>query len=86
MEVTIFGPIIIDNLDEASANWIDREVKRRGTDKETVALHLIQKGIECEEQLFSLHTYEDMDSLTGTGTEGHATEFMCMPLVLWSGG
>jgi hypothetical protein len=63
-------------LDEATANWIEKEAERRGTNKETVALQLIQKGIECEGEYDSLRTYDDLDSLAGTWTEEQATEFM----------
>ena len=70
------GSIIIHNLDEATGNWIEKEAERRGTNKETFALQLIQKGIECEGEYSSLLTYEDLDSLAGTWTEEQATEFM----------
>ncbi len=76
MEVTVPGSITINNLDEATANWIEKEAERRGTDKEAVALHLIRKGIECEGEPFAPRTYEDLDSLAGTWTEEQATEFM----------
>ena len=68
--------ITIDNLDAATANWIDKEAKKRRTNKETVALHLIRKGIECEHGHVELQTYDDLDSLAGTWSEEQATEFM----------
>jgi hypothetical protein len=68
--------IVINNLDEATANWIDEEAKKRGTDKEAVALHLIRKGIECEHGHVALQTFDDLDSLAGTWSEEQATEFM----------
>jgi len=68
--------ITISSLDEATASWIDEEAKRRGTNKEAVALHLIRKGIECEHGHVALQTYDDLDSLAGTWSEVQATEFM----------
>jgi hypothetical protein len=68
--------IVINNLDEATATWIDEEAKKRGTDKEAVALHLIRKGIECEHGHVALQTFDDLDSLAGTWSEEQATEFM----------
>ena len=70
------GPLTINNLDEATANWIEKEAERCGTNRETVALHLVQKGIEREREECSLRPYEDLDSLAGTWTEEQATEFM----------
>jgi len=70
------GPLTINNLDEATANWIEKEAERCGTNRETVALHLIQKGIERESEECSFRPYEDLDSLAGTWTEEQANEFM----------
>jgi hypothetical protein len=76
MEVIMPESITISNLDEATANWIDREAKRCGTNMEAVALNLIRKGIECEREHVALQTYDDLDSLAETWTEEQATEFM----------
>jgi len=72
----VLGPITIDNLDEATASWIEREAERCGIDKETVALHLIRKGIECEGEHSPPRLHEDLDSLAGTWTEEQAAEFI----------
>jgi hypothetical protein len=68
--------IIINDLDEATANWINEEAKKRGINKEAIALHLIRKGIECEHGHVALQTYDDLDSLGGTWSEEQAEEFM----------
>jgi hypothetical protein len=68
--------ITISSLDEATASWIDKEAKRRGVNKEAIALHLIRKGIECEHGHVVLKTYDDLDSLAGTWSEEQAKEFM----------
>ena len=71
----MLNSITIGDLDEATADWIEKEAARRGTNEETVALHLIQKGIECESEHSGLRLYEDLDFLAGTWTEEQATEF-----------
>jgi hypothetical protein len=68
--------ITISNLDEATANWIDREARRSGTNMEAVALNLIRKGIECEREHVGVATYDDLDSLAGTWSEEQAIEFI----------
>ena len=68
--------ITISNLDETTANWIDKEARRRGTNKEAIALSLIRKGMECEREHLALQTYDDLDSLAGTWSEEQRTEFM----------
>ncbi len=68
--------ITINNLDEATARWIDEEAKRRDTNKESVALHLIRKGIECEHGHAVTESYDDLDSLAGTWSAEQAAEFM----------
>ena len=68
--------ITINSPDEATANWIDEEAKKRGTNKEAIVLNLIRKGIECEHRHVALQAYDDLDSLAGTWSEEQATEFM----------
>ena len=68
--------ITISNLDEATAAWIREQAKRRGTDKEDVALNLIHRGIEYEREHLALPTFDDLDSLAGTWSDEQATEFM----------
>jgi len=75
-EVIMPETITINNLDEATAKWIDREAKRSGTNMEAVALNLMRKGIECERDHVALPFYEDLDSLAGTWSEEQAIEFM----------
>ncbi len=70
------GSITIDNLDEATVAWIEKEAKRCGADKEVIALHLIRKGIECENKHSRFQSYEDLDSLAGTWTDEQAIEFI----------
>jgi hypothetical protein len=68
--------ITISNLDKATAEWIEREAKRRGENREAVALNLIRRGIECECDHVAVQTYDDLDSLAGTWSEEQAKEFM----------
>jgi hypothetical protein len=76
MEGTMPESITISELDEATANWIDQEARRRGANKETVALNLIRKGIQCERDHIALQTYDDLDSLAGTWSEEQGNEFL----------
>lgn len=68
--------ITIQNLDDATAEWIDREARRRGVSVESLALELIRRGISIDEQSSQLQTYHDLDSLAGTWSEEQEKEFL----------
>ena len=68
-------PITIQHLDDATAEWIEEQATQRGTDKETVVLQLIQRGLDLEQKKTALPKYHDLDTLAGTWSEQEATEF-----------
>jgi DNA polymerase III delta subunit len=64
--------IVLENLDDASAIWIEQEAERRGLSVEQVALELIQQAIKAAQ----LKTYHDLDDLAGTWSDEEADEFL----------
>jgi len=68
--------ITIENVDEATAKWIDEEAERRGISVEALTLQLIHKGISVEHKSLQLQTYHDLDFLAGTWDGEQATEFL----------
>lgn len=67
--------ITIQNLDDATAQWISREAERRGITVESLAVELIRKGINIDQQTSPLQAYHDLDSLAGTWSEEQEAEF-----------
>ncbi|MEN3332452.1 MAG: hypothetical protein V7641_1817 [Blastocatellia bacterium] len=70
------APITIQNMDEATAKWIDEEAQRRGVSTEALVVELIHKGIDLERQESHPQTYHDLDALAGTWSEEEANEFL----------
>jgi len=70
------APITIQDMDEATAQWISEAARRRGVSTEAVVLELIQKGIDLERQDARLQTYHDLDALAGTWSAEEANEFL----------
>lgn len=68
-------PITIRHLDDASAEWIEKQASQRGTDKETIVVQLIHQGIDLEQKRSQLHYYHDLDALAGTWSKEDAAEF-----------
>jgi hypothetical protein len=68
--------ITIQNLDDATEEWIREEAGRRGVTVDQLLLELIQTGISVERQSPPIPAYDDLDSLAGTWTEEQATEFL----------
>jgi len=64
--------IVIREIDETTAEWLDQEATRRGQSVEEVALDLLRQGIEHAQ----LVTYHDLDALAGTWGEEDETEFL----------
>lgn len=70
------APITIQNMDEATAKWIDEEAQRRGVSRETLVVELIHKGIDLKRQESLPQTYHDLDALAGTWSDEEAEEFL----------
>jgi hypothetical protein len=64
--------IVLENLDDTSATWIEREAERRGVTLEQIVLDLVRTGIERSQ----LEEYHDLDDLAGTWSEQEAQEFL----------
>lgn len=67
--------LTIDNLDDATAEWLRREARRRGVGEQAVALYLIRQAITSMEEKTNLRTYHDLDALAGTWSQEEAEEF-----------
>lgn len=68
-------PITIHHLDDASAEWIEKQASQRGTDRETIVVQLIHRGIDLEQKKTQLPLYHDLDALAGTWSTEDAAEF-----------
>ena len=64
--------IVLENLDDTSATWIEQESERRGLPIEQIALELIQQAIRDAQ----LKAYHDLDALAGTWSDKEADEFL----------
>ena len=64
--------IVIENLDDTSATWIEQEAKHRGLSIEQIILELVQKAAKHAQ----LETYHDLDDLAGTWSDEQADEFL----------
>jgi hypothetical protein len=69
-------PIVIQDLGEATADWISKEAERRGVSVEAVVVELLHKGIGIERDNSQLQVYHDLDWFIGTWTEEEADEFL----------
>jgi hypothetical protein len=69
-------PIVIQDLDEATAAWISAEAKRRGLSVEAVVHEIIHKGIKAVQGNSQLQAYHDLDWMFGTWTDEEAEEFL----------
>lgn len=68
-------PITIRHLDDASAEWIEEQASQLGTDRETIVVQLIHRGIDLEQKKAQLPRYHDLDALAGNWSEEDAAEF-----------
>ena len=68
--------IMIQNLDDATADSIAREAARRGISEETLILELIRKGIGTDRESLEIQAYHDLDSLAGTWSDEEAKQFL----------
>lgn len=68
--------VVIHNLDRDSAEWIEREARKRGIQTEEVVRQLIQRGIIVERKKSRLRQYHDLDSLAGTWDQDEADNFL----------
>lgn len=67
--------ITIQDLDDATAEWINQEAERRGISVESFVLELIRKGVTVDQATSHLQTYDDLDSLAGTWSKEQEMEF-----------
>ena len=65
-------PIVLENLDEPSATWIEQEAERRETTHEQIVLELVRAGIQRSQ----LEAHHDLDDLAGTWSDEEAQEFL----------
>lgn len=68
--------LIINNIDNSTAQWIKEESERRGIKMENLILELIQKGVKIECGQPQIGVYHDLDALSGTWNEDQTEEFM----------
>jgi len=68
--------ITIVDIDDATASWLAEEARRRGVSVESVAGHLLQRGLEWERRRAALPTYDDLETLAGTWSEDEAAAFL----------
>ena len=64
--------IVLENLDDTSVMWLEKEAERKSLPIEQVVLDLIQQAIKNAE----LETYHDLDDLVGTWSDKEADEFL----------
>lgn len=69
-------PLVITQLDEAAAEWIEQEAERTGTSVEAVVRQLIYRGLEVERRTIHQGLYHDLDALAGTWSAQEAVEFL----------
>jgi hypothetical protein len=62
--------IVLENLDEISATWIEKEAERRETTREQVVLDLVRAGILRSQ----LEVEHEPDDLAGTWSDEEAQE------------
>ena len=67
--------LVITQLDEAVAAWIEQEAQRTGMSVEAVARQLIYRGLEVERQKGDQGRYHDLDRLAGTWSPEEVDEF-----------
>jgi len=68
--------ITIEDVDDTTASWLVEEAGRRGVSVESVAGHLLQRGLEWERRRAALPTYDDLETLAGTWSEDEAAAFL----------
>jgi hypothetical protein len=61
--------ITIEDVDDATANWLVEEAGRRGVSVESIAGQLLQRGLEWERRRAALPTYDDLDALGVRGVK-----------------
>ena len=68
--------ITIQNLDDATSEWISKEAYRRGISVESFVVELIRKRMNIDRETPRLRSYHDLDSLAGTWSEEQEAEFL----------
>lgn len=67
--------IVIQDIDDATAEWIREEAERRGIKEELLVLQLLRDGIRIANESSLTQQHHDLDSLAGTWSEEQAAEF-----------
>lgn len=67
--------IVIQDIDDATAEWIREEVVRRGIKEDLLVLQLLRDGIRIANERSLIQQHHDLDSLAGTWSEEQAAEF-----------
>ncbi len=70
------GSLTIDELDDATLEWIDQEAQRSGVPVAAVVRHLIHQGMVVERKNEQCKEYHDLDALAGTWTAEDEAEFL----------
>jgi len=68
--------MMIQNIDDRTAEWIEDAAKSLGVTAETIVISLIRKGIESDRKTSGLHIYSDLDDLAGTWNQEETAEFL----------
>jgi hypothetical protein len=69
--------IMIQNIDDRTAEWIEKEARSFGVTAEAIVIRLIHKGIESDRKTAGFHQiYSDLDDLAGTWNEEETAEFL----------
>lgn len=68
--------IMIQNIDDRTAEWIEETARRLGVTAEAVIIRLIHKEIESDRKTADFQIYSDLDELAGTWSEDETAEFL----------
>ena len=68
--------LTLNEIDDATVEWLKAEAERKGVSIESLAVELIQKGAGRAPESSTQPVYHELDSLAGTWTEEQATEFL----------
>jgi hypothetical protein len=68
--------ITVQNIDDITAEWIEKKARNFGVTAETIVIRLIHKGIESDRKTAGFQIYSDLDDLAGTWNEEETAEFL----------
>lgn len=67
--------IVIKQLDETTAVWLESEARLRGISVEEIVIDLIHAAVEIQPTVHKSPPYHDLDDLAGSWTEEDAAIF-----------